>query len=343
MLSHRTSFLLAASALAGVALVVQTTACSDDEGSSIIEDNDASARPPDPPDAQPGPDAAAPMSTMRLAHLAEDLGPVDFCYQAARTGSSIGPVFRGPSAPANDAGDAEVEAGVDATAPLDAGDDAEAGAARVLTYRGVSKYLTLAATGTLTISVVPAGATSCASPLATGDVTLDPGKLATVVLFGGHDGDGGGAASLVAFTDDRTTKDDEARVRVVHGALGSPSRAAAGPLAVRIVAAQTTGIAERVDPRSVSSPSQGIPVDALGYATIPPVPAPNAIAIGSAAVDGGADAGVAPWQSADTDLDLRGGSLHTAFVVQADPIGFEVVWCADTTTTGDGTACTVVR
>ena len=58
---------------------------------------------------------------------------------------------------------------------------------------------------------------------------------------------------------------------------------------------------------------------------------------------GAADASVDSWLSASGDLGLRGGSLHTGFVLSADEQPFEVLWCTDTSTSGDRTTCDVVR
>jgi len=300
-------------------------------------------------DARPNDnDADAPVSTMRLAHLAPSLGAIDFCYQAARTGTPFGPVLNGAPTPLDDA-----EAGpvgvLDASSIADANAGAEAGALPSATYRTVTKYLNLEAAGTITISIVEGGARSCANALATADVTLDPGKLWTVALFGRR-GDGGTDLEVQAFTDDRTTTASKVRVRVIHAALGksgsgAASVAPADALAARVVgASRTTVLTDRVEPRKASTASQAIPVDVLGYTTADPVSPPASIAIGTAPTDGGADAGFDTWQSAPRDLELRGDSLHTAFVLSgATATDFEVLWCADTVTSGDQSSCTLLR
>lgn len=291
---------------------------------------------------------------MRLAHLAPHLGPVDFCYQAARTGTFIGPVLNGTSAPKDDAGDAEASAPASPDAStLDANAGTEAGSLPSATYRTVTKYLNLEAAGPITLSIVEGGARSCANAIATADVTLDPGKLSTVALMN-RPGDGGvNGVEVTSFTDDRTTNASKIRVRVIHAALGRTGAfaiPAAGPLAARVVSAtKATVLTDRVEPRRASTASQAIPVDELGYTTADPVSPPSTIAIGPAATDGGADAGFETWQSKPPkDLDLRGDSLHTAFVLSGEnlssPTGdFEVLWCADTTTAGDQSACEVLR
>ena len=162
----------------------------------------------------------------------------------------------------------------------------------------------------MTIAIVEGGATSCASPIATGDVTLDPGKLSTVAVFS-RPGDGGAPAlEVAAFTDDRTTAGDTIRVRVIHAALGTSYAQPEGALAARASAAKTTVLTDRVEPRRAATESEAVQVDALGYVTAPPIPPPASIAIGAALTDGGADAGFEPWLSKADDLGLSGGSLH---------------------------------
>jgi hypothetical protein len=191
---------------------------------------------------------------------------------------------------------------------------------------------------------VPRGATSCASPLFQDDVTLDAGKLSTVALLGGSaPPDGGTALGLIALTDDHETVADKARVRFLHAALGTTARAAAGTLAVRAVAGQVVTLAEALPPRGTAPASTTIPIDELGYATIPPLPPPDALAIAETSPEDAGDAGAATWQSASSDLGLGGGSLHTGFVLTGEGAPFEVLWCRDSTTVGDRTACDLVR
>jgi hypothetical protein len=103
-------------------------------------------------------------------------------------------------------------------------------------------------------------------------------------------------------------------------------------------------LADRVEPRKAATPSTAISVDSLGYVTAAPIPPPASIAIGPATNSTGADAGFDPWMSRPRDLDLRGDSLHTAFVLTGDSeASFEVLWCADSTTVGAQTTCEIVR
>ena len=211
-----------------------------------------------------------------------------------------------------------------------AGDDG-GDAAIGLAYGTVSKYVTIAVTGTLVLALVPPDASTCSGAVPVGTVTLDPGKLSTVALLA--EGDGG--RNVVAFTDDRQTEPDKARVRIIHAAT-------AEALGVRVLGAQTTAVAERIEPRHASSPSEEIPVDALGFATVAPVAPPASVVIAPLTSEADAEA-VVPWQSEATDLDLRGESLHTGFVLGAAPEAFAVLWCADKSTTGDRTTCTLLR
>ena len=328
-------------------------ACDDGGGSSPDNTSNGEGGAGALPDAAVGPrDSAAPATTMRLAHVAPGLGPVDFCYRTASSSSFEGPVLNGGIGTIKR--DAGADGG-DADAPADAGepdDDAgdaggDAGTASV-GYRTVSRYLTLGASGPLTIALVAPGATSCATPLLSADVTLDPGKLSTVAIVG-HPGDDAGDAqvAMVAFIDDRTTVPDQARVRMVHAALGTPSgRAASSLLAVRASGATTLTLAELIEPKKAAAPSATVPVDSLGYATIPPLPAPAQLVVGAAA--GGTppagDAAVDSWVSSAGELDLRGGSLHTGFVLSSDEQHpYEVLWCTDTALAGERTLCTLVR
>jgi len=343
-------------------------ACGGDGGSGSGKPDDSDAGPGSLPDAAVEPsDGQSAATTMRLAHLAPDLGPVDFCYRMAKTSSFEGPVLgdglggaTSDDSGANDGGASEGGDGGGAGDPLDAGEadagDADAGEAGAdggapsVAYRSVSRYLTLDASGPLTIALIAPGATSCATPLFTADVTLDPGKLSTVAIVGlsGADADAGDAAlSLVAFTDDRATTPAMTRVRMIHAALGIPGgRAASGALAVRASSSQTVTVADHVEPKKAGTPSATVPVDSLGYATLAPFPSPAQLAVGAAAMTGPAttDGGSDSWVSQPAELDLTGGSLHTGFVLTGqDQQPFEVLWCTDTSTSGDSTTCVVVR
>ena len=343
-------------------------ACGGDGGSGSNQPGDGDGGTGLLPDAAVAPsDAQSAATTMRLAHLAPDLGRVDFCYRSANTSSFEGPVLGdglgSTPRPSSDAaagggegGDSGDEGGSGANDLLDAtlgdgGADDDGGAdggAPSVGYRTVSRYLTLDASGPLTIALIAPGATSCATPLFTADVTLDPGKLSTVAVVGLSDTDASGSAlSLVAFTDDRETVPAMTRVRMIHAALGGPGgRAASGALSVRAASSQTVTVADHVDPRKAGAPSAVVPVDSLGYATLAPVPSPAELAVGAADMTGPptTDASSDSWVSQASELDLNGSTLHTGFVLTGgDQQPYEVLWCTDTSTTGDLTTCTLVR
>jgi hypothetical protein len=214
-------------------------------------------------------------------------------------------------------------------------------------YRSVSRYLTLAASGPLTLALVAPGATSCATPLFVADVTLDPGKLSTVAVVGRTSADAGDEQlALVAFIDDRITVPDQARVRMVHAAFGTAGgRAAAAALSARASGSTTLRLADVIAPKKAGAPSATVPVDSLGYATIAPLPSPAQLAVGAAAVGSppANDASADSWVSQAAELDLRGGSLHTGFILSSDEQPYEVLWCTDTALAGDRALCAIVR
>lgn len=339
--------------VAGAALVVvavHAVACSDDVSEEPFEPTQGDAGASIPEAAVPTKDADAPATIVRIAHLGADLEAVDFCYRTAKSATFEGPVLsKGIGDPKRDAGtDAATDADSDAGA-LDAATDADAGLPDggfpSVAPRTLTRYLTLPASGALKIALVPQGATSCASPLATGDVTLDPGKLNTVAIVGRLRSDASAdGLGLVSFVDDGATLPAQARVRMVHAALGNEERAASPALAARAVGSKTVTIASRIEPRKVGSPSTTIPVDSLGYAAIAPVPAPAQLAVGGADALG-MDAAVEGWVSEAGDLGLTGASIHTGFVLTGttSAVPFEVLWCSDTSTVGDLTVCQLLK
>jgi hypothetical protein len=332
-------------------------ACGDSGGSGSGSTDTGDGGFTSLPEAAVGPtDAESPATTMRLAHVAPDLGAVDFCYRMATTSSFQGPVLNGGlgssvkhDAGARDGGDASVGLpDLDAGNRSDGEGGPDAGAASV-SYRTVSRYLTLEAAGPLTIALVAPGAASCATPLFVADVTLDPGKLSTVAITSEPKGDGGAAGlALVAFIDDRMTLPNKARVRMIHAALGtSAKRTSTDALSARASGAsgaQTVSIADRVEPKKAASPSATVPIDSLGYATLAPVPSPAQLAVGAAASPTASDASIDAWVSDGVELGLRGASLHTGFILTGEgKPSFEVLWCTDTSTSGDRTTCVLVR
>lgn len=291
-------------------------------------------------------------TTMRFAQLAPRLGPIDLCYQVARSGIFEGPILNGGvGSSKRDAGaahDGDADASdddPDGSIPYeDAGDEDSGRAAPSVPYRGVSRYFTIKATGTLTIAIVEPGSTTCKDPLLLADVTLDPGKLSTLAIFGGPNGDAGTTQlSLVAFTDNPQPSEDKARVRLVHAALDDEQDAGlASPLYVTLLGPVQTTIAERLDPRSTTSASSEVPVDDLGYASISPVTLPSAFFVREA--DGGApNRAPNPWTSEFAGLDLTASSIHTGFVLPGEDRRYEVLWCDDVTANDDVTTCKRVR
>ncbi|AKU94204.1 hypothetical protein AKJ09_00868 [Labilithrix luteola] len=287
-------------------------------------------------------------TTLRFAHLAPRLGPIDLCYQVARTGIFEGPILSGGfgsakrDASAAHDGDADAsEVDDDASTGIEDAGAADSGKAPPsVPYRGVSRYFTITATGTLTIAIVEPGSTTCKDPLFLADVTLDPGKLSTLAVFGGPNGDAGTTQlSLVAFTDNPHASEDKARARLVHAALDDAEDAGlAAPLSVTLLGPAQALLAERIDPRSTTTASSAIPVDDLGYATIPPIAMPSAFLVREA--DGGVPH---VWTSEFTDLTLRAGSIHTGFVLPGEHRRYEVLWCDDVTANDDVTTCTRIR
>lgn len=289
-------------------------ACADDASSDALTDTGATPSPTQPDATVEPHDSAPPTSVMRLAHLARGSEPIDFCWKTQGAGSFEGPILGGGVVIA-DAGDA------DAGTPS-------------LSYRDVSRYVELASSGTLTIAIVPAGA-PCGQSLVTGDVTLDPGKLSTVMFSGIAGSDAGDQLAVTSFVDDHGTDPQHASVRIIHAALG-PN---AVPIAVRASAGDTIDLAAVVEPRKAGSASTT--VNALGYATIAPVPNPASIAVAPIAIT---DSGPTPgWQSTATTLDLHGNTVHTGFVLAGENAPYEVLWCADTSTLGELGACLLVK
>lgn len=313
-------------------LALAAYACSDDASDGSITDTD---NPPAPtlPDATVLPsDSGSPKSIMRLAHLATglDIEKVDFCWKSAGSGSFEGPVLGAGVVVGDDAGQ---DAGDDADLDAEVADAGDASVGATLAYREVSRYVTLDGSGPLTLAVVPAGR-PCGASMIVADVTLDPGKLNTVMLAGSATSDAGDALGVTAFTDDRTTIPTSARVRVIHAALGPD----AVPIAVRASSGITVDLAARVEPRHTGTASTT--VDAFGYATIAPLPSPATIAVSPAEAS---DGGTPGWQSMPAPLDLRGESLHTAFVLTGEGAPYEVLWCTDTSTSGDNTTCVLLK
>jgi hypothetical protein len=234
--------------------------------------------------------------------------------------------------------DASGDASSDAT-PLDGtvtgGPDAgwlsDAGPPPGVGFGEVTSSVRLQPAGTFDIALVDAGSTTCQSPKFVTQVTVDAGKHATLALVGllsavGTDADPAQALSILSFTDDGQLDLQNARVRLIHAALGWPG--AAGDVAVPALSASLGNmlIAREIEPRHASNMSGSPPVDALGYSTVPPM------AYGmSMSFQGIGDASSRAWSTSSVDLGLVAGTLHTGFIVSASQ-GLVLVWCSDAAT-----------
>lgn len=376
--------MLAVFALAAQAALLGACSSTDEGGSDASPDYFGVMTPAgDAAQGESGDDGgASATATMHLAHMAPDLGPLDFCWRASGAATFTGPVLHatvdagpaardasldGPPLDADAAGAAD--AGADAMIDADAGDDATADAASGdaatdaapidaaapdgggtagLDFGELTPDETLLSGGTFDIALVAAGASTCAQPLVVRAVTLDAGKRATVVVMGLSSADAGSAAalSLAAFTDDATIDPAHARVRMIHAALGAPDGHAGAPaLEVSLTAGGTTvPVAAELDPRHASTPSAQDPsVDALGYTTLEP-----SIGVGSPAairLQALGDAGAGgTWTTAPIDhLGTGAGTVHTAFVVSRPAGELGVVWCSEDKTSGSAVTCGLLQ
>ena len=281
----------------------------------------------------------------RVAHLANDLGPVDICYRPTSSQAWEGPAFAtapsdaGTHAPFDASGDASASdaATLDASA-ADAGDLASG-----FRFGTVTRYVVAHASGTFDLALVLASDVSCARPIALGHVTFDAGKQATVVVMGLARVDAGApnALAIAAFTDDATLSPTIARTRFIHAAVGA-TRIGAAPLSVAAITSGTSAaLAARVEPAHASTPSESPPkIDALGYGSSAAIGGSSALRVTSLA-DGGAQV----WTTSDANLGMTASSLHTGFVFDATGSGdLGVLWCDDTTgRLGSTTTCSVLR
>ena len=248
------------------------------------------------------------------------------------------------AAAAGDAGnkpDATVDASTEGGANLDATSDApweaaggDGGPANAIVFGARGPTLLLPTSGTFDVAIVRAGQTSCAGPLFSGQVTLDAGKSATVVLMGLAAADAGPKQlAMVAFTD-ATSDAQSAQVRIIHAALGTASAAGAPSLAVH---AGATVVTSRVDPGQASDASQVPPIDALGYTTLSGISDPSALSLTAVG-----DAAATTWTAAPTNLGARAGTAHTGLVVSLDDSTLGVVWCDDSPSATAATACALL-
>jgi hypothetical protein len=351
----------------GLAIGGLAVACSDSPSAAAVDETDGGARAtvPNAPRDGSASDAIAPSTAVRFAHIAP-FGPIDFCYRRAATDEFVGPLF-GPSdggttangdanvvddssAPDTDSGDAAVPddaAGDTDAAAADAGAFEAGGqdAATITTTSGgidrltVTRYWPLEGAGVFSFIIVAGGDTSCASPIATGDVTLEAGRYSTLVVSGKHvriDGgadasaDAGGGSSVVsalsvaAFVDDTSVQTGKARVRVIHAAFGDDPGAPVGPLSVAAFGADgTTPLAARVDPGSASSTGTVPTVDGRGY--VSSVSAADPLSLHFEEL---VDAGGRSWSTLPARLGMTADSIHTALVGSEGTL-LRVLWCDD--------------
>ncbi len=196
-------------------------------------------------------------------------------------------------------------------------------------FASMSAAVTLPTSGTLDIALVAAGRLSCGSPMAVGTVTLDAGKNTTVTVMGLASADGGSASalSIIAFTDELADA-SIAKVRMVHAALGWPGASDAPAPAVSVRAGPEV-LAPEVDPRRATTQGTMPPVDALGFAGVPPIAGQTVLTL-SALGDGAAQA----WSTGFVGIDVLPGTVHTGFVVSLRAGGLGVAWCGVGPTVG---------
>lgn len=282
------------------------------------------------------PDAAAPVdaseggaemsaTTFRVANLSPDLGPIDVCVRLAPS-DWVGPIF---------------------------GQETDASGQGAIAFPSVSGYTSVNGSGAFDIALVAAGALSCGQARAIGHVTLDAGKLSTVVVMGLDRGDAAApnALTISAFTDDPSTTTAQARSRLIHGALGdvvNPSGTGALSATRTNAGAPSIPLAAFIAPGHAATPSGASPVvDALGYNDSDPSAGASSLGLdgvdaadaGSRAEDASADAAAFSWRSATTTFPMPAGSLHTGFVTSDGMGGVALLWCDDALATPG--ACTL--
>ncbi len=295
------------------------------------------------------PDASGPTGTLRLVHAAAGLPAIDFCTRAGPQDLFVGPVLGrdrprdgGADGRASDVAVQPTDADADAE-PTDADGSAEAtpeastdgGAqdAQPSAVNGVapssaSQYVSVEASGTLEIAIVPAGTGSCGQPLAVGRVTLEPGRLKTVVVHGVV-GDGGRLAGVVAFDDTPDVTPNRAKVRLIYATAGELPR-----LTATLYSTLTTPLGT-LDPLSpLRALSDASAVDGLGYANVDPRPPPTTLGLREAESQ-------TPKVTQPADFGLTGGSVHTGFVFRAQG-QLSLLYCNDVSTDGPRTQCTVL-
>jgi hypothetical protein len=241
----------------------------------------------------------------------------------------------------------------DAGAKPDAGEKAGG-----VLYGHVSQYKTVALAGTVEVTLVRGGSTVCSATgeagaalvLGTQRITLEPGRLSTLVVRNVPAlVDGGGSfdaavvpLGIVVLTDEPAAVPSSARARFFNATTASDG-GEARPLRISAIGSTSTGplnvpLAREVpvDQASLENPADP-PVDSLGYWA---APAPASLTPIELMVTAEGDAGSrghrhgaasAVFGAAGSSLDsleLTNGTNHTGFVL--GPVGSEtLVWCED--------------
>ncbi|MBK6463837.1 MAG: hypothetical protein IPF92_22965 [Myxococcales bacterium] len=303
-------------------------------------------------------EAGARLGTLRVVHAAVGLPALDFCTRTGPQDLYAGPFLGGgrsrdggiaAEAGDGDAGDAQAS---DASDARDATANGPDGAAVGVSFLTASQYVSVEGSGTVEIAMVAAGSGSCAQPLAVGTITLEPGKLKTAVvhLTGPLSPDAGNAdsgtatadagptdagadagraaAGVAAFDDAPDVFPNRATLRLIYASAGVK------PLTATLYATRTTTLGTLAPLSALRAESDAAPVDTLGYASVDPGPPPTTLGLR----DEGAPS---PSLSAQADLGLTGGSLHTAFVVR-DGDKSAILYCNDVNTVGPRTQCFVL-
>lgn len=343
--------------LAACAGAVAACGTSGDPSTIILQPD--TGTPLQPRDASLVPtEAGARVGTLRIVHAAVGLPALDFCTRTGPQDLYAGPVLGGGRArdggPAADAadGDADDARAADASDATANGPDA---AAVGVSYLTASQYVSVEGSGTVEIAMVAAGSGSCAQPLAVGAITLEPGKLKTAIVHltgparradagpdAGEDaatdaatdareGDAASeraAASVTAFDDAPDVSPNRATLRLIYASAGGK------PLTATLYATRTTTLGTLAPLAALRAEADAAPVDTLGYASVDPGPPPTTLGLRE---EGAPSASL----SAQADLGLTGGSLHTAFVVR-DGEKNEILYCNDVNTVGPRTQCFVL-
>jgi len=281
-------------------------------------------------------DAAGFAGTLRIVHAAPGLPTIDFCTRRGPQELFVGPVL-GRDRPRDGGLDArsdgapqDAAAATDATpdAPSEDASTADAGTLGVSPL-SASQYLSIDGSGTLEIAIVPAGQGSCGQPLASGQVTLEPGRLKTVVVHTVAQ-DGGKPTGVAAYDDTPEVALNLAKLRLIYAAGGAVPR-----LSATLYGTLTTPLGA-LDPLLPLRPeADAASVDGLGYATVDPRPPPATLGVRG-------EGAVAPFTTSPADLGLSGASVHTGYLVpQAD--GYALLYCNDVSTDGPRTQCVVLN